>query len=152
MNSKKIVVWGVVVAVVGLLAYMVTAPAGAVKKDIGNDELRKLQAAGARVVDVRTTGEFTLGHLPGAENVPVEDVQAAAAGWDKQQAVVVYCATGARSLNAASLLSAAGFKKVYNLKAGVAGWDGTLDAGAASAPPRIDTGGTPVLYDFSSPT
>lgn len=80
------------------------------------NEARALVKQGAQLVDVRTREEFAQGHLPGAKNLPVE----ALAGrtrelGSKDKPVVVYCRSGARSGQAASLLRAAGFKKVVNL-------------------------------------
>ena len=48
-------------------------------KDISNAELTDLVARGARLVDVRTAVEFAGGHIEGAENVPIDDLPAAAA-------------------------------------------------------------------------
>ncbi len=136
-----------------LLAFViaVTHPAE-VRKDIGNGELRNLQASGARVVDVREPGEYALGHIQGAENVPLGSLQAAAQAWDPGQPIVVYCATGARSANAAAYLAGKGFQKVYNLKAGIASWDGPLTKTEGPPPAAIKTNGKPILLNFFSDT
>lgn len=155
--QKKILVW-VAVAVVAAIAVLALAlPAPAVRKDIDGAELLRLQAAGASIVDVRTTYEFEGGHITSAVNVPVETVQQAAATWDKDQAIVVYCATGARSDAAATTLAGMGFRKVYNLKQGVEAWTGELVTGAATAaPPKaggtVATAGKPLFIEFSTST
>jgi len=79
-------------------------------------EARQLLKDGALLVDVRSREEFDGGHLPGAKNLPV-DVLAGRTRelGPKDRPVVVYCRSGARSGRAASLLRAAGFKKVLNL-------------------------------------
>ncbi|MQA98468.1 MAG: hypothetical protein GEV11_29180 [Streptosporangiales bacterium] len=38
------------------------------------EELRRALGEGVRLVDVRTPGEFADGHVPGAVNVPLEQV------------------------------------------------------------------------------
>jgi phage shock protein E len=77
---------------------------------------RKLVGEGAVLVDVRTEAEFFSGHLPGAKNIPVHQLGARSAELGPtSQAVVVYCASGARSAGAAMVLRAAGFKQVVNL-------------------------------------
>ena len=43
---------------------------------------------------MRSQGEYDLGHIPGAVNVPVDTLQTAAANWDRNATYVVYCATG----------------------------------------------------------
>ncbi|AWN30519.1 MULTISPECIES: rhodanese-like domain-containing protein [unclassified Streptomyces] len=60
------------------------------------------------VLDVRTPGEYTSGHLPGALNVPLDQLQRALP--DIRQAarrgdLLVVCASGARSENACKLLA-----------------------------------------------
>jgi rhodanese-related sulfurtransferase len=76
---------------------------------------------GARRIDVREPEEFTgnLGHVPGAELVPLATVEAAARDWDRAAPVLVICRSGGRSGRAASALRAMGFERVYNLRGGM---------------------------------
>jgi rhodanese-related sulfurtransferase len=54
--------------------------------------LLELLDGGAQLVDVLPAREFTADHLPGATNVPLKQLDAAAvAGLDRRRAVVVYC-------------------------------------------------------------
>ncbi len=58
---------------------------------------------GARLVDVRTPGEYAGGHIPGAVNVPLQQISAIASEVpDKSTPLFVYCMSGARSQQAAS--------------------------------------------------
>jgi phage shock protein E len=81
---------------------------------------RKLLAEGVVVVDVRTPGEFSGGHVPNAANVPVQDLPGRIAdidklvGGDKTKPVVVYCRSGNRSATAKLHLEAAGYTNVVN--------------------------------------
>jgi phage shock protein E len=76
---------------------------------------RKLVAEGALLLDVRTPGEFAGGHVPGAQNVPVETLPGGAASLPKDKPVVVYCRSGARSARARGLLEQSGFVAVHDL-------------------------------------
>ncbi len=117
---------------------------------VDSSELSALAAEGVRVVDVRTSGEFDLGHIPGAENVPLGALSDAAGGWDPQEPIAVYCATGSRSAEAAGQLRALGFKTVYDLGGGIAVWDGAIDSASApvvdEASPSV--AGAPTMYEF----
>ena len=74
-----------------------------------------------RIIDVREPDEFTgeLGHVPGAELVPLATVLAAAHPWDRDERFVIACRSGARSAKAASSLVALGFKNLMNLDGGM---------------------------------
>jgi phage shock protein E len=68
------------------------------------------------VVDVRSKLEFWMGHLPGAVCIPVDQLPV---GLERRKAtpesrIMVYCASGARSANAASLLRTSGYKHVVD--------------------------------------
>lgn len=78
---------------------------------------KQLVEAGAHLLDVRSPGEFSGGHIPGARNIPVHELGARVAelGPDKERPVVVYCASGMRSASAASTLKRAGFARVEDL-------------------------------------
>jgi phage shock protein E len=169
MDRNKMIVWIVVaVVVVGLGALLFipkgsspsgtaavpTASPGA-STDIDAAQLRALVGKGALLVDVRTAGEFSGGHIEGAVNVPVEDVPKESAAWDPARPVVVYCQTGARSLNAAGYLAANGFKSVYNLASGIEAWDGSVVGGASAGSAGASSGpasGKPTMYEFATGT
>ncbi len=74
-----------------------------------------------RIIDVREHDEFTgeLGHVPGAELVPLATILLAARAWDKEERLVVACRSGARSADAASSLAALGFENLLNLEGGM---------------------------------
>ncbi len=84
---------------------------------ISSEDAKKLVADGAVLLDVRTTGEYGSGHLPGAINVPVQDLEQRISELDPTKPVVVYCGSGARSARAKRLLEAKGFEAVSDLGA-----------------------------------
>lgn len=63
---------------------------------------------GALLLDVRTPKEFAEGHVDGATNIPVEDLDARIAEVASAKEIVVYCHSGRRSAIAAGKLRAAG--------------------------------------------
>lgn len=84
---------------------------------VGAGAARRLVAAGVKVVDVRTPAEFAAGHLPGAVNVPYDEVAARAAELGPPSTpLLLYCRTGRRSGIAAQTLAAKGFTTVYDLQ------------------------------------
>lgn len=82
------------------------------------DDAHRLVASGARLVDVRTPGEFAGGHLPGAINVPLDQLGARAGELKQGETpIVVYCASGVRSGQAKRILASAGITDVHDLGA-----------------------------------
>jgi glyoxylase-like metal-dependent hydrolase (beta-lactamase superfamily II) len=80
--------------------------------------------SGLRLVDVREPPEFcgVLGHIEGAELVPLATLEEAARGWERRGAVVTVCAYGTRSGKAAELLRERGFERVASLYGGMLRW------------------------------
>jgi rhodanese-related sulfurtransferase/DNA-binding transcriptional ArsR family regulator len=59
---------------------------------VSRDELLQQTRAGlVTVLDVRPPDEFALGHLPGAVNIPLRELEARLAGLDPSQEIVAYC-------------------------------------------------------------
>ena len=69
----------------------------------------------ARLIDVRTPGEFADRHHPGAENIPLDRIEddPTIVG-DPDQELIVYCRSGRRSGLAKEHLEKAGFTNVKN--------------------------------------
>jgi rhodanese-related sulfurtransferase len=78
----------------------------------------------ALLIDVRGAAEFGSGHILGARNIPLADLQRRAGELDKHKAkpVIVYCNTGNTSGGAVALLRKSGFANVVNLTGGYAAW------------------------------
>ena len=73
---------------------------------------------GARIIDVRTIEEFSIWHLPGAENVPLATLRTGTAGWDKGAGLRLYCSVGFRSYLSYRILVQLGFTDVSTLSGG----------------------------------
>jgi hydroxyacylglutathione hydrolase len=74
------------------------------------------------LVDVRNAGEVARGAMPGAIHMPLAQLAQRVHELDPMCPTVVYCASGYRSMIAASWLSARGFADVSDLLGGYAGW------------------------------
>ena len=84
--------------------------------NVGSAQARQLVQAGARLVDVRTPSEFAAGHIPGAINIPLQQLDSRLMELQpKDIPVVLYCRSGGRSGNAARVLKNAGFAAVHDL-------------------------------------
>lgn len=73
------------------------------------------------LLDVRSYQEYMENHLECAINIPVFDLKATVEKRleNKEQTIIVYCATGSRSRRAKEVLENLGYKNVYNLKNGL---------------------------------
>ena len=99
-----------VVAVAGWLVLRRFLKGGKVSQNVVVEMIK----GGAQIVDVRSAEEFRDGFFPGARNIPVGELGRRLGELKKDQAVVLYCASGARSGMAARMLKQAGFTQVVN--------------------------------------
>lgn len=99
--------------------------------EISTDDVALIIGGPVLMLDVREPGEVREGHLPGALNVPRGLLEAKADLQfphreprleDRGQAVVIYCASGVRSLLAAATLQEMGFENVRSMAGGFAAW------------------------------
>lgn len=72
---------------------------------------------GALLVDVRTPGEFSSGHLPNAINLPLGEIETSLPSRvsDKSRVILLHCQSGMRSGLAKRKLNRLGYSKAYNL-------------------------------------
>jgi phage shock protein E len=112
--------------VIGLAAC--TAPSSEVPevRQVAPDEVLALVAGedGPLLVDVRTAEEYQAGHVPGAINIPHDEVATRLNELEPYRArgVVVYCRSGTRAGMAADALQNAGFTNLAHLDGHMAGW------------------------------
>ena len=95
-----------------------------VSQDVALFEETLRQTPNPQLVDVRTPEEYAEGYLAGAINI---DIKAASfdsliGQLDKSRPVFVYCRSGKRSMQAASVLKKNHFDVVYNLDGGINAW------------------------------
>ena len=73
------------------------------------------------LVDVRDRSEFIAGAIPGAVNIPVDDLRTRLAELPKGEPIAVYCQVGQRGYIATRILMQHGFN-VVNLSGGYRTW------------------------------
>jgi len=77
-------------------------------------DLAALLADGAAIIDVRSSGEFSGGHVKGSINIPLEKIASQADKLKKMKHVIVCCRSGNRSGMAKRTLEAKGLTNVVN--------------------------------------
>jgi rhodanese-related sulfurtransferase len=85
---------------------------------------QKITEPGVIIVDVRTPEEFASGHIQGALNINFNsgDFANEITRLNPSETYAVYCRSGSRSGQAASIMHKAGFHDVSNLNGGVIDW------------------------------
>ncbi len=106
-----------------------TACTQPILKKVGIQEAQTLlaekKASNLQVVDLRTPGEIAAtGSLPGAEFIDFTSpaFQGKIKQLDKKRPVLLYCASGGRSAEAAEILHQQKFLMVYEMSPGMNGW------------------------------
>ena len=87
-------------------------------------EAVRMMNDGAVLVDIRSVNQFKDGHIAGARNVPGDQVADGAKALEKfrDKTIITCCENGITSGAAARKLTEFGFKQVFNLRGGLAGW------------------------------
>ena len=80
------------------------------------------------ILDVRTPEEYLEGHIPGAINVPNEEIGTAEISElpDKSQLILVYCRSGRRSKEASKKLLGLGYTNIVEF-GGINDWNGEIE-------------------------
>lgn len=122
--------------VVAMLVFSYVSDRLAGFKSVNTDEATRLFNDDAFLLDVRAANEYKEGYIGNAKNITVGDLKGRLnmLPKNKEQSVLVYCLTGARSAKAASMLVKEGYTNVSNLTGGITAWKtaGLLVAKAVS--------------------
>ena len=120
MNTRTLALGLVAAAAVSFAAF-----ADGEVAPISQDAFLALPSSGDAapfVLDVRTPEEYVAGHVPGAVNIPHDQVAARLADVPKDKDVVLYCRSGRRAGMAAEVLAANGYTRLQHLEGDMAGW------------------------------
>jgi len=79
------------------------------------------------LVDVREPYEYEICSIPGSKLIPLGELPARLSELDSADDIVLHCKVGGRSAKALRVLQEAGFRKLKNLKGGIAGWSEEVD-------------------------
>jgi rhodanese-related sulfurtransferase len=108
MDSKTILY--IAIAAVAALLVVQRLRARKAPSTLVSEKIR----AGARIIDVRSPQEFAGASYPKAKNIPVDVLPTRMGDLPKDEPIVLYCASGMRSAQAARILKRAGFTDVVN--------------------------------------
>jgi rhodanese-related sulfurtransferase len=88
------------------------------------DMVQLMNREKAVVIDVCSADEFAQGHVIGAKNLPLSELEAKLAQVVKNKAtpVVMVCQVGARSARAAATAQKLGYENVQSLAGGLKAW------------------------------
>ena len=74
------------------------------------------------VIDVRKPVEFGIAHIPGAKNIPLDEIEARIEEFRNENGVLIYCINGARTRQAEPLLYNNGIENVNHLEGAFQAW------------------------------
>ena len=123
----------IALAALGTLACKEDAPG---VQPISAEALLGEPPADALILDVRSAEEFSASHVPGARNIPFDEIgdRLAEIGEAKSAPIVVYCQSGRRAGKAADTLLDAGYTNVLHLEGDMQGWLASGHPTAAGSP------------------
>ncbi len=98
---------------------------GAPMKSIRMTDFTQLPLTTLHILDVREVIEYKLGHIPGAQNLPLSGLQTSYTRLDPTISYYVICRSGKRSGRAAQFLASQGYT-VTNVEGGMLAWNGPI--------------------------
>jgi rhodanese-related sulfurtransferase len=89
-----------------------------------SEAVKLLEDPNTFLLDVRTREEYAAEHLSKATLIPLQELEQRLAELpqNKDQALLLYCRSGNRTISAASILANHGYKNIFNLKGGIKEW------------------------------
>lgn len=82
-------------------------------------EMQQADKSQVTLVDVRTPDEYALGTIPGAINIPLDNLRERLADIPENQPVYLFCGVGLRGYLASNILKSKGYPDVRNLIGGL---------------------------------
>lgn len=91
-----------------------------------NEAMELINENEVKILDVRTPEEYSGGHIPGSELIPLQVLDGMAEKLDKDVEYLIVCRSGNRSQQASELLASKGFR-VLNMEGGMNAWTGNIE-------------------------
>lgn len=113
------------VALIGGILAWVAVSADPALPLLSQDAFLARAGAGAEaplVLDVRTPDEYVSGHVPGAVNIPHDQLAQRLAEVPKDRDVVLYCRSGRRTEIAGQVLTGNGYTRLQHLEGDIIAW------------------------------
>jgi len=79
--------------------------------------------AGPVVIDVRSSQEYEAGHIPGALNIPFDQIADRIGEVEAPAGVALYCMVGPRARKGEAALRAVGYEAILHLEGGLSAWE-----------------------------
>ncbi len=116
--------FAVAVAAGGMLLWPMLSGAAGASALTANGAVQLINREKAVVVDVRDAEEFAGGHIVGAKNLPMAQLEEKlpAAVKNKGLPVLLVCASGVRANKAVAMAKKLGFEKAQAIGGGMKGW------------------------------
>jgi len=87
------------------------------------EEAKEIIDTNGEVVIIDVSSAYTQGHIPGAINIPLADLESRIAKLDKSKEHLVYCNfDSSAAIAGAQKLAEAGFETIYRLEGNLGGW------------------------------
>lgn len=118
----RLVIVSLIGAAVVVAGCSPAAPAG-VQNLAPQDYVATVQNTDHVLIDVRTPAEFSEGYIEGAVNIPLQELEQRLSDVPQGQTIVLYCRSGNRSGQAATILDNAGYGNIYDM-GGIIQWQG----------------------------
>ena len=83
---------------------------------------RLMDGEALRLLDIRSPAELGQGVIPGSDPMPMHLIPLRLSELPREQEVVLYCRSGARSYHACNFLVQQGYTRVVNLRGGIVAW------------------------------
>ena len=118
-------VWLSIAVISGSMFIATILPNAAKRRTVSAMAVAKIVSAeSALLIDLREKNEFVQGHIPGSKNAPRAQLKEYWANnkIDKEQAMILICASGILSTPIFKTLTNEGFKNIYILEGGIGGW------------------------------
>lgn len=125
-SSNNLLLVVALFTIIGIIVFTELKRLNRAFKDVSPSEaVRLINHENAVLLDIREPGEVTKNKIAGAKHIPLSNLKQRLAELEKHrdQTVIAYCRSGARSAQACDLLTKSEFEKVYNLKGGIMAWE-----------------------------
>lgn len=131
-SNNKIII-GAIIVVLALISGVIFILSGSNESEVADNSSPKIITAQDYqsnylqsntdhiLLDVRTPEEFTSGYIPGAINIPLQELDQRLSELPQDIDIVVYCRSGNRSAQAVTILSNNGFDNVSDM-GGIIAW------------------------------
>ncbi|MCP3674391.1 MAG: rhodanese-like domain-containing protein [Gammaproteobacteria bacterium] len=118
----SLIIFVLIIIAFFLMQYLLVASPAT---DITQDEFIALQKSKENdflLLDVRTVGEFSQGHIKDAINITHTEIVNRLSDIPKDKDIIIYCRSGKRAAVAANTLEKNGFHKLFHLDGDMNGW------------------------------